>query len=555
MFCFKKFFTCFFIFVFAIGLMQTHLYAKQNNEPEDPAMQSLGDESKQILKDARSYNELKTLDLAIEQYEEVLRRYPDNPFLLKETGDAYAKKKDFTKAKELYDQALFIRPYDPNLRLAWARAIEDYAKDRNRAIKELQQIIAEDATFIEGKKELAKYASWDQKWDQAIAIYDQVLTDNPTDIETMIEKAEALSWSKHYPESINLYNQILKLDPSNLKAEEELAKVYMAKNDWKNAAKIYEHLFKMNPNDPEVLRALGDAYFFDQRYTSAKRVYNEVIASNPQAERQLSARISGISTINAPTLSYSFLYYVERNRQGADQGVANRTVAESLYNTLEYSHPILANLRLIFSSGTRDDDTIHRVSYNYGIGAQTRILDNLWHRVDLRMEPLVQRNPKVEPRWYLSNVFTWKPRDRWQVDLFHRFNTYWDKDKANAQGFAISRYFFEKRDVLIGYRLTNDIAQEPNPYYVLIKQEGDRRLRMITNSFSLEKYWTLPKSLVLTTGNSYDVTSYGRNIYTVYGSLSIPLSQRMNLIGGMTYSHDNRDIEDISASSYISYRF
>ncbi|MBI4971207.1 MAG: tetratricopeptide repeat protein [Candidatus Omnitrophica bacterium] len=554
MFCFKKSLACLVLLAFAAGGMQADIYARQNDEPEDPAMQSLGDESRQILKDARSYNELKTLDLAIEQYEELLRRYPGNPFLLKETGDAYAKKKDFTKAKELFDQALFIRPYDPNIRLAWVRTIEDYAKDRNRAIEELKKILMEDPTFNEGKKELAKYVSWDQKWDQAVAIYDQILTENPTDIDTMFDKAEVLSWSKHLPESIDLYKQILKLDPSNLKAEQELAKVYMEKNDWKNAAKIYEHLFKMNPNDPEVLQALGDAYFFDQRYISAKRVYSEVIASNPQAERQLSARLSSISTIYAPTLSHSFLYYAERNRQGADEGVPNRTIAESLYNTIEYSHPVLTIMRLIFSFATRDDDTIKRVSYNYGVGAQTRILDNLWHRVDWKWEPLVKRQPKVEPRWYLGNTFSWKPKDRWQVDMFHRFNTYWDKNKANAQGFAISRYFLEKYDLLMGYRLTNDIAEKVNPYYVTIKHTQGKLL-LLTNSFSLEKYWSFFNSVVLTTGTSYDVNSQGRNILTLYGSTSIALTRRMNLIGGMTYSRDNRDIEDISASSYISYKF
>jgi len=514
----------------------------------------LGKDSKKILAEARSFLYLRTLPQAKDKYEVLLRRHPDNPYILYELAEVYTRIGDFYKGKKTYEKAAYLRPFDLKYRLGWVRALEN-SGHRDMAIEELKKMLDEDPEFSDARKELAEYLSWSQQWGDSVEVFDQVLAENPDDVEALLKKAQVTMWSGNIKEAIVLFEAVVVKDPTNTEALKELAIVYSDMQAWSKSTIAYEKLLAANPDDPKILEDLGNAYFFDQKYQSAEKVYDQLLESNPEASRRVSSKFSQINIALAPTLAHSFLFYMERNRQGPERAIPDRIRAASVYNTIEYAHPISAMFKIFASIASRHDDTHKTTSATYGLGLQTRINEKWVHRVNLTWEP---KNLKSNPRWGLRNVLTWNPRDRWQISMIHQYTTFWDPNKsrnrANSLGMSFSRYFLKEYDLLMTYRFNYDIINDPSDFFVSI-ENTDGNLTLITNGFSMEKYWTLGSKFTLTTGSSYDVTDEGRNTLSFYGSIGVQIIDGIYLNGGTSWSRDNRDIETNSASSYISYRF
>ena len=511
-------------------------------------VESLDEESQALLRDARSFREGRLVDRALPLYESAILRNPENAFLIKEAGDVYAQAKNFRRAKDLYSQALFVKPYDKNLRLAWPRALSYYGR-HSQAIEGIRHMLEENPDFTEARLELARYLNWGKKWDEAIKEYDKVLAQDPKDRKPLFEKARVLNFSGRWKQAIPIYEQLMQEEPGNVEALKELAPLYSWTKQWAKARQAYEALLSLRPGDPQVMEELGNAYFFDQRYDTAQQIYTQIVEANPEAERRLRTRFNDIGLYLSPTLSYSFLYYAERDRSGP-----SRRKAESMYHTTEYTQPLTSNFKWAASTTFRHDDAVKATTITYRTGLASQVLKNLWHRFELSWEP---RNEEINPRWGLRNTLSYRLRERWDTSVYHQYNTYWDRNnRSNSVGWGLSRAFFEKRDVVLSYRLAYDAANEPSSYFVSIKkQEGRGNLELFTNTFSLEKYWRILRRSTLTTGTTYDVTGQGRNRITVYGNFGIQLVDRVQLVAGSSWSQDNREIQTFSSSCYLSYRF
>ncbi len=537
---------------FLKGFFSPQANAQTSDGKEDWDTSTLGKDSKKLLREARSYSYLRAKGSAKEKYDVLMRRHPDNPFILNEAAEVYVAVGDLYRAEKYFAKAAFLRPYDNNMRLAWPRALENYGY-REKAVKELNKIIEEDPEFLAAKKEMGDFLNWQQQWDASVAVYDQVLAEDPDDVDALLKKAQVLNWAGKTKDAIVVYEQVVIKDPTNSRALKELAQIYSELQSWTKASEAYEKLLASSPNDTEVLEELGNTYFYNQKYGAAEKVYSQLSDSNPDASRRISSRFSQINLALAPTLAHSFLFYQERNRQGADRGVPNRIRSESVYNTLEYAHPITAAFKAFVSASSRHDDTHKTTSFTYGVGLQSKLFEKVVHRIDLKWET---KNLRNNPRWGLRNSITWIPKDRWEVSLLHHHQTYWDpsRNRSNTLGFGISRAFLKQHNLLMSYRFTYDIINDVSDFFVSI-ENTDGNLTLITNTLNMEKYWTLTKKLTMTTGTSYDVTDEGRNTLSLYGSLSYRLMDRMNLVAGTSWSRDNSSIEATSASSYISYRF
>lgn len=545
--------TCIFMLCFAC-LFPSSILSQENNgkESDDELVRSLSPEAQNILREARYYNQLNVLDESLVEYQKLLDEYPNNPLVLKEMGDVYARKKEFKKAKKLYAKAELLKPYDPKLRLAWIRSLEDN-KQKEQAIEELQKMVLEHPNFIEARQELATYLSWEKKYDQAIEQYDQILYLKPDDVPTMLAKAQALNWSGKWKEAIPIYEHVLTIDPNNTSALKELALLYSWTQDWQKSQEAFKKLLGRTPSDREALEELGNAYFYDQQYDMARGIYTQVAENDPQIAQRVATRLTQIDFAQSPTIAYSFLYYIERDR--SNTGGGERSTTESFYNSVEYSQPLTGILKLILTISSRHDDITKKTIFFYNWGLQMRLLRNLFYRVNLQWEP-VDKN--VNPRWGLRNALAWKPRDRWDVSVYHQYSTYWDQNSSNEVGVGVSRSFFQKRDVVLGYALIFDAIDDPNPYFVTIKKKKPGNMKLLTNAFNLQKYWPFffPGS-TLSTGIGYQVTTQGRNTILLNGGAGFPMPfiRGVQVSGGFSYTRDNRGVESMSSTGFASYAF
>ena len=99
------------LFVQSVNLFQKSLKAEKNIEPENQA----------LIHNAMGYAYFaqEQYDIAIRQYKEALKLYPEYIIALNNLGNVYEKKQITVKALETYEQAL---KYEPNNTTAKRRA-------------------------------------------------------------------------------------------------------------------------------------------------------------------------------------------------------------------------------------------------------------------------------------------------------------------------------------------------------------------------------------------------------------------------------------------------
>ncbi|MFZ5802447.1 MAG: tetratricopeptide repeat protein [Candidatus Omnitrophota bacterium] len=514
--------------------------------PGDWDTDALGPEKKAVLEKARSYRDLKTYDFAKESYAQLVTDFPKNPDLLKEAGDVFADARDWDQAKRSFEKAVFLRPYAAALRLAWPRALERGGR-RPEAIAALERLLAEDPGFNEARRDHALYLEWEKRWEEALPEVESLLKVDPADPGMLLRKGRLLNWSHRFEEAIPVYEEVLRREPKNWEAMKELAQLYSWTQQWEKSQAYYVKLYEQRPEDPEVLRELGYAYLYGGNYDAARELYGQLANFNPETARQLNARMNEIDLTAGPNLAYSFLYYTERDRSGTQ-----RRQTETLYHAVEYAHPLTRSLKTLLRWGTRHDDTTKKTTASYGAGLQTRLHERLWHRVVLNWEPA---DHDLNPRWNLRNSLTWTPRDRWEATLQHQYFTFWDSNKAHSAGFEIARACFEKRDVRLTYRFTYDLTDDASPYFTTIKVREEESMDLVTQGLSAEKYWGLYAGFTATTGVNYQFTTLGRNTLGFYGYLGRRVFQRVDLMGGFSWSRDNHNIEAMAATGYANLYF
>lgn len=541
---------------------------------------SLGNESQALLEEARKYRAEGNWDDAFKIYRKLLAREPDNAGLMKETADYYYEEGYLKEAVELYKKVVFLKPQDSETQLSLAVTLYDQG-EKKESIDLLKGIVKANPDYIPARKTLANFLNWDQdwpgaleqydailkaepdnleimkdrarvlnwssKWAEAAQAYDEILEREPDNEEILKEKAQVLNWSGRWKAAIPLYEEIVRKNPDDLKSQKDLGLLYSWTQQWDKAQEVLEELVKKSPKDAEALEELGNVYYYDEKYDSARRIYATLAESNPDAARRLNPKISEISYFLAPTLSFYFLFYLERSNREGFQGTQ-----ESYYYTTEFMWPFSPVVKWFSTMTHRHDNITNSTSQIYTQGFQIRLMEDVYYRIDGSWEP---RSFDVNPRWGLRNAITWQATNRLQATLYSQFTTYWDSNKSHDGGFGVSYAFFENRDVVFAYRLTHYYIESPNPYFVRLKDKEGRYTETLTNTFALEKYWSLTEKTVFTSGISYEVNTQGRSTILVYGSLSIRLLKNWHFVAGVSYAADTDDYEYLSASGFLSYHF
>ncbi|MBI3940518.1 MAG: tetratricopeptide repeat protein [Acidobacteria bacterium] len=176
----------------------------------------------------------KARELAVQEYETVLRLDPDNLSALSSLGRLYISANQYPKAEEIFQKLVNSQP----------DAVEEF--------------------FL-----LALSQAEQRKFDAALQNTKRVLQVNPSNIRALALQGFIYERLHDDDAAIAAYQQILKVQPQDADAKRRLAALLAEKGRAGDATQMLEELAKRNPFDSSVLLELGKAQREQKKYPEA----------------------------------------------------------------------------------------------------------------------------------------------------------------------------------------------------------------------------------------------------------------------------------------------
>ena len=161
--------------------------------------------------------------------------------------------------------------------------------------------------------ELAREAqrlSWEQRFDESLAMYAEVLAADPDHDLARREQAKVLSWARRYDESAAAFRALLAEQPDDVEARIGLARVLSWSGDYAAARREYQHVLELSPGHPDALLGIAQTLAWSGDLETAREAYRRAASAAPD-----------------PTAAQTGLAYLDL-WQGA--GAAARRAAEAL---------------------------------------------------------------------------------------------------------------------------------------------------------------------------------------------------------------------------------
>lgn len=246
-------------------------------------------------------------------WEEVSNTYPNQSLPNVHLGISYANKKQFEKAKTLFNKALEITP-DSTYALYNLAVLHYQLKDYNKALsyslqatqlkkynpksKMLTADIYADLNQIEKslliyQELLNKYPDMPtikvkivrllitlKKHEAALGLINELLKDWPDDTEYICIKSSLLIKLNDIQNARNGYLKVLKHDPINIDALHGLGMIYFQEKDYKNTKKTYLKLINIDKEQPLFYNNLGSVFLAEGRSIEAIKYFKKAIEVN-----------------------------------------------------------------------------------------------------------------------------------------------------------------------------------------------------------------------------------------------------------------------------------
>lgn len=104
-------------------------------------------------------------------------------------------------------------------------------------------------------------ASKKEDWKEAIKNYEQAVKTDPTFIYAWDNLGICYRRAGEYDKALNAYKQSLAIDPKGKMPLQNIAMTYIYKKEYQKAIDAYNDLDKVYPGDPEVYYGMGHTYF------------------------------------------------------------------------------------------------------------------------------------------------------------------------------------------------------------------------------------------------------------------------------------------------------
>ncbi|HTE52189.1 MAG TPA: tetratricopeptide repeat protein [Kofleriaceae bacterium] len=178
------------------------------------------------------------------------------------------------QARELYERALTVRPWDLEARYLLGKTLWDTG-DADGAFRELSRVVQKRPKDVRARRVLVLvHASRGDNADLASEL-EAVVALDPADETTRMDLAAAYAAMGRVDKAIEAYQVIVTHNPRQAQAMKFLGDLHKRKGQVDRAVKYYGDAVKADPDDPRAYFLLGAIYIDAGNDKLAKRIYQQ----------------------------------------------------------------------------------------------------------------------------------------------------------------------------------------------------------------------------------------------------------------------------------------
>lgn len=369
------------------------------------------------LNKARKLVEEKSYIEALSAYSKISEGLRKDPGLVIEWARVYAYADKHEEAIKLFEEA---RSTHPERSIEMLRELADQYKWSGqipKAIKVYKEGIASKVKDLRIALGLAEALFWNGEEDEALQIYDASLKRWPDNKDALLGKANVLSFQDKLEESYALYQKVLDKDPGNLTALNSQARILVWEGYYRKGISRYNEILKRYPKNPDAIEGIAFGLHWLGDDVAAVERIKELLEFEPNRKgaQELYSRIKDSQ--------YPFIRpYGRFTNDSTPQTVVTGALRSGLHlNYLTsidgvYEHQVLR----------KKGSLVPTLSANReGVGFSSSAGDAYEFNAFLYETHFnkINFNPFTATAW-----FTYKPDDRWRVDLAYDRETFEDND-------------------------------------------------------------------------------------------------------------------------------
>jgi len=224
------------------------------------------------LKDNRLENDMSTINTAIEELKQILKKYPDCAAAHWELGWLYARKKEKEEAKRAFGRAVELDPSYKGFIEELANVFDSNHKTKKSDTEKEDKLVKKISKDLERIIRQKGDRNFVKEVDNAIKKYKTILSENPKCASAYDALGTAYLYKKRFKYALDNYEKAIKLDSENafylmslakcyetLAYEEEENKRYEEAMKYYNKAwELYQRLEKKKPGNPFIAFQIKD---------------------------------------------------------------------------------------------------------------------------------------------------------------------------------------------------------------------------------------------------------------------------------------------------------
>lgn len=184
----------------------------------------------------------------------------------------------FLLATEMYE-AILARDSSSHIALFRLATLRSWDNRFDEGIALFRRYVALEPDYTEGRLALARTIAWSGRYSSAIAIYDSVLTHEPTYRDAVLGRAQTLAWAGRLEEALSAYKQWVTAHPTDRDASIEYARALAWNGQMDDAEKMYTQLAKTG--NANAKKGLARVIGWRGELGRSERTWREVLATDP----------------------------------------------------------------------------------------------------------------------------------------------------------------------------------------------------------------------------------------------------------------------------------
>jgi tetratricopeptide (TPR) repeat protein len=181
-------------------------------------------------------------------------------------------------ATELYE-AILARDPSSHIALFRLATLRSWDNRFDEGIALFRRYVALEPNYTEGRLALARTIAWSGRYSSAIAIYDSVLTREPAYRDAVLGRAQTLAWAGRLNEALTAYKQWVTAHPTDRNASIDYARTLAWNGQMDEAETMYVQLAKTG--NANAKKGLARIVGWRGDLQRSEQIWRQVLVTDP----------------------------------------------------------------------------------------------------------------------------------------------------------------------------------------------------------------------------------------------------------------------------------